>query len=107
MPERTTRDYEERDSLEVSSVGVSYLCEGTLQREKRRGGGGAGAGAGRGSTDYLRPSGMRTVTRSSYIRMYVFGGGILGDLMYVAIPDMRSGARYHMSLGPPLLAFCV
>jgi hypothetical protein len=46
MPERTTRDYEERDSLEVSSVGVSYLCEGTLQREKRRGGGGRGRGRG-------------------------------------------------------------
>ena len=37
MPERTTRDYEERDSLEVISVGVPYLCEGTLQREKRQG----------------------------------------------------------------------
>jgi hypothetical protein len=42
MPERTTRDYEERDSLEVSCVGVPYLCEGTLQREKVG-----------GSTDYV------------------------------------------------------
>ena len=99
MPERTTRDYEERDSLEVISVDVPYLCEGTLQREKRQG----RAVGGEGLNGLLATT-WDADRESLELCTYVYGGAILGDLMYVAIPDMRSGAPYHMSIGPPLLA---